>query len=482
MSGSIFHAQTAPKIKHVLVISIDGMHSQDLDKWVRANPNSTLARLSGTGITYPNAYTTQPSDSIPSTVGIFTGASPSLGGMYYDDAWHRVWAPAAGPCTPGTPSGTLIDLKQGIDVSPNAIDSGGIDPKKLPQDPLNNCARVYPHNMIRVNTIFEVARAAGMYTAYSEKRPSYDFLNGPSGTGVQDLYTPEINGVNLLVPSQIQSFDQLRVASVLNEINGLNHDGTAAAPVPAIFGMNFQSVNSAKKSSVTSGYADSLGTFDQTLSDVLNYVDTAIGSMVSALEAQDLQNQTVIVVTAKHGESPVSNTRTIVLTTSPAGVLTPAGIKTNKITTKTSALIWLKDQSQTAAAVAALSSPTAPPLDWAPNVNRILSYGNGLGLPDPALDPAVPDVVAVMNNGVNFEPSLTSTTHAEHGGWGENETHVPMLVSYEHWKTGTTITDPVLTRQIAPTVLALLGLDPAALQSVQVEGIPVLQDVLTKTK
>jgi hypothetical protein len=87
-----------------------------------------------------------------------------------------------------------------------------------------------------------------------------------------------------------------------------------------------------------------------------------------------------------------------------------------------------------------------------------------------------------MNNGVNFEPSLASTTYAEHGGWGENETHVALLVAYEHWKTGTTITDPVLTRQLAPTVLALLGLDPAALQSVKLEGTPVLQDVLTKTK
>jgi hypothetical protein len=484
MSGSIFHAQTAPKIKHVLVISIDGMHSQDLDKWVRANPNSTLASLSGTGITYPNAYTTQPSDSIPSTVGIFTGASPSLAGMYYDDAWHRAWAPSAlkGTCTPGVFNGTLIDLKQGIDKNETDINAGGgIEPTKLPRDPFHECAPVYPHNMIRVNTIFEVARAAGMYTAYSEKRPAYDFLNGPSGTGVQDLYTPEIAALNLLDPSQIQGFDQLRVDSILKEIRGWNHDGTAPAPVPAIFGMNFQLVNSAKKSSVSSGYSDSLGNFDSTMLTAMNYVDTAIGSMVSALEEQDLQNQTVIVITAKHGESPISNTRTIVLTTSPAGALTTA-IKANKITTKTSALIWLKNQSQTAAAVAALRSPTALPPDWAANVSQVLSSGDGLPFPDPTIDPAVPDIVAVMKNGVNFEPSLASNTYAEHGGFGENETHVALLVAYKHWKTGTTISTPVLTRQIAPTVLALLGLDPADLQAVQEEHIPVLQDVLTKTK
>ena len=46
--------------------------------------------------------------------------------------------------------------------------------------------------MIRVNTVFEVVKAAHLPTAYSEKRPAYDFLNGPSGKGVDDLYTPEI--------------------------------------------------------------------------------------------------------------------------------------------------------------------------------------------------------------------------------------------------------------------------------------------------
>src|SRR5690242_15829248 len=77
-SGSVLHAQNGPKIKHVLVISIDGMHSQDLDKWIKANPKSALAQLQATGVNYPNAFSTQPSDSIPAAVGIFTGASPAL--------------------------------------------------------------------------------------------------------------------------------------------------------------------------------------------------------------------------------------------------------------------------------------------------------------------------------------------------------------------------------------------------------------------
>src|SRR5262245_41551812 len=186
VGATVLRGGNGPKVLHVLVISIDGMHSQDLSKWVQSNPSSTLAKLTATGVNYPNAFTTKPSDSIPATVGIFTGASPSIGGMYYDDAWHRGWSPKGSACAT---IGTLIDLKEGIDINPDALDGGGgIAPSKLPLDPAKGCTPVYPHNMLRVNTIFEVVRAAGMYTAYSEKRPSYDFLNGPSGTGVQDLY------------------------------------------------------------------------------------------------------------------------------------------------------------------------------------------------------------------------------------------------------------------------------------------------------
>jgi hypothetical protein len=475
IGGPVLRAQNAPgatKITHVLVISIDGMHSQDLAKWVSANPSSTLAKLTATGVNYTSAFTTQPSDSIPSTVGIFTGASPALGGMYYDDAWHRAWSPPGSNCTT---TGTAIDLKNGIDknpLPPLPLAATSIDPNKLPLDPNNGCLPVFPHNMMRVNTIFEVISGAGMYTAYSEKRPSYDFLNGPSGVGVQDLYTPEIASYNLLDPTLdltgIETFDDLRVASVLNEINELKHDGTAVAPLPALFGMNFQAVNSAKKSSTTSGYVDSAGTPDAILLGALSYVDNSIGRMLSAFPSGQLK-KTAIIITAKHGESPFGNQRTIVLTSLIGSILKAAGISTQKITQKTTALIWLTDQTQTAAAVAALNASPA----LAPNLSQVLSFGSA-GFPpaDPTVDPAVPDIFVVMNKDVNFEPS-GSTTFAEHGGFGENETHVPLLISNPGW-TGSSLTCTVSTRQIAPTVLKLLGLDPNALQAVQIEGTAVL--------
>jgi arylsulfatase A-like enzyme len=84
-----------------------------------------------------------------------------------------------------------------------------------------------------------------------------------------------------------------------------------------------------------------------------------------------------------------------------------------------------------------------------------------------------------MKDGVNFEPSLTSTTHAEHGGFGENETHVPLMVFFPGW-TPLSQSLTVSTRQIAPTVLMLLGLDPQALQAVQIEGVAPLADVVSQ--
>jgi hypothetical protein len=113
----------------------------------------------------------------------------------------------------------------------------------------------------RVKTVFEVVKSAHWRTAYSEKRPSYEFLNGPSGAGVEDLYTPEIAFNNILNSlSLAEAFDDLRVQSVLNEIDSQDHTGKVNAVVPALFGMNFQALNAAKNDSLGAGYADDFGT------------------------------------------------------------------------------------------------------------------------------------------------------------------------------------------------------------------------------
>jgi hypothetical protein len=315
--------QGGGKIRRVLLISIDGMHSLDLANFIKTHPTSALAQFAASGVNYTAASTTKPSDSIPAMAGIVTGGTPAVTGVYYDDAWHRAFSPPGSNCAT---VGTMIDLKEGIDINPAALDGGGgIDPNKLPRDPAKGCSPVYPHNLMRVNTIFEVIRSKGGYTAYSEKRPAYDILNGPSGTGVMDLYVPEI-AFNATITDMVKTkaFDDLRVVSILNEIAGKTHDGTAKAPIPTIFGMNFQAINAAKKISVTSGYLDHIGTPDVVLADALSYTDSALQRMADALKAAGLYDTTAIIVTAKHGETPLDPPRTIVLTTAIPNLLNGA--------------------------------------------------------------------------------------------------------------------------------------------------------------
>jgi hypothetical protein len=477
--GSLCFIRTAAAdqspVRHVLLISVDGMHSLDFANYVKNNPNSTMAKLASNGWNYTAAETTKPSDSIPSTVGIFTGATPAAAGMYYDDAYHRGWSPPGSKCAT---VGTVIDLKQGIDIDPNdQFGGGGIDPAKLPLDPAKGCTPVYPHNMLRVNTVFEVIKAARMRTAYSEKRPAYEFLHGPSGKGVDDLFLPEIAFNNALASVALtEAFDDLRVTSILNEINGFDSSGKTRVPVPAIFGMNFQAINAAKKDA-PGGYLDNFSTPTPNLQGALDHTDQALGKMVAALTTRGLLSSTVIILTAKHGETALDpNHRQIVLTNVVPNIVNgvQAGLA-KKVTQKTTALVWLSDQTKTNAAVTAL---TLPANQTAAGIAQVLS-GESLKLlfPDPLVDPAVPDIFVWTNTGVNAEPSLTSTTLAEHGGFTENDVHVPLVMSY-FGLPAKQIRTPVKTTQIAPTVLVLLGLDPYDLDAVRLEGTEVLPVVL----
>ena len=58
--------------------------------------------------------------------------------------------------------------------------------------------------------------------------------NGPSGKGVDDLYTPEMaaSGASRDI-KKAEVFDDKKIEAVLNEINGKDHSGTKPAPTPA---------------------------------------------------------------------------------------------------------------------------------------------------------------------------------------------------------------------------------------------------------
>src|ERR1700735_1702798 len=120
-------------IKHVLLLSIDGMHAVDFYNFANAIPSlndgysycPNLVALSQTGINYVATASSMPSDSFPGLAALVTGGSSKTHGLYYDVAYDRSLQPpaittgtglAGGACTPyQVPTGTTTDYDQGIE-------------------------------------------------------------------------------------------------------------------------------------------------------------------------------------------------------------------------------------------------------------------------------------------------------------------------------------------------------------------------------
>ena len=545
-------------IKHVLLISIDGMHAVDYlncaDGVSGVNGGASycpnLAELGTTGINYRNASTSKPSDSFPGLTAIVSGGSPRSFGVYYDVAYDRVLAPpqnttgnglAGGTCTAGQPNGTTTEYEEGIDLDQSllnggapgasAIDGGtaSIDPTRLIRDPYNGCKPVYPWNFVRSNTIFGVIHQNGGYAAWSDKHPAYSSVSGPGdGSNLDDFYGPEINSDVTLAVNQaavknintpvgdscanldlsagvaawtdsfvdIRCYDSLKVDAILNEIAGKNHLGTKKTKVPNIFGMNFQAVSVGQKlieNGVKGGYLDAEGTPTADLLTEIEFVDKSIGKMVSGLKAHGLFESTLVIITAKHGQSPIdpnlffpipghSHTNGIspanLIATNLAGYIpdseSPLGSGIGPTEDDVS-LLWLAPGSNTQTAVNLLEA----------NATKIglgqIFYGQSLrsmidtpGLPANGGDPRTPDIIVSPNVGVIYTGSTKK--QSEHGGFAHDDTNVMLLLS-NPGLIPSTVTAEVQTAQVAPTVLKALGLNPLSLDAVKAEGTAVLPAV-----
>jgi len=455
--------------RRVLLLSIDGFHAIDLANFTRSHPNSTLAQLSSSGVTYTQASTSKPSNSFPGLLSIVTGGSPISTGVWYEGAYARSLSPPGSDCET---VGTEVIWSNVLDRNKKLLDAGGgIDPAKLPLDPNKGCIPVYPHSFLRVNTIFEVTHSAGMRTAWIDKHPSYEMVSGPSAVGVDDLFTPEIGSVAKDVKAQ-EAYDDVKVQAILNEINGQDHTGKVSVGVPALFGMAFQVLRFAQVIP-TGGYTDASGTPSAPLLDSIEHTDQSIGKMVSALKARGLFDSTLIIITAKHGRAPIDRSKrritddTIIpsLVNRVRSGLVALSYSDGNITS-----IWLTDQSQTAKVAETLSLPANQSVA---GIQKIL-WGESLKLvtSDPTQDIRVPDIVVIPNLGNIYAPA-DETEIAAHGGFSEEDTHVALLVSSSAIEPRM-IKTPVETTQIAPTILQALGLDPTTLQAVRQEETGVL--------
>jgi len=459
--------KSTAKIKHALLISIDGLHALDLATYIANRPDSTLAQLSKRGIIYSNA-STPIADSTPGLLALVTGGTPNSTGVYYSDGYDRTLSPPRSGCAT---RGAVITFDETADKDPDAEDAGGgMDPEKMALDPQRNCSPVFPHNFLRVNTIFEVVKKSGGKTAWSDQHPTFgDFLLGPSGTGVDDLYTPEAHapGVKKGIAGA-EKHDALKVQAVLNQIKGLDHTGARQIGVPKLFGMTFITVSVVQKLA-GNGYLDGSGTPSPGLQGAMDWTDNAIGQMVKELKDRDLFDSTLIVISAKHGQSPIDQTKRKLMDEGTVPDIVE-GVQKGLLahsTVDTVAFLWLKDQSKTAEVVKAIEAKQVEA-----GIQEIYS-GESLKLkfPDPQQDPRAPDIIVQPILGVMY--SEPSTKLAEHGGFLDQDTDVSLLVSIPGAQ-GQTVKTPVATTQVAPTILKALGLDPNSLQSVQIEHTEVL--------
>ena len=539
--GENFKGHKKAFADHVLLISVDGLHQSDLAWYIQTHTNSTLASLAAQGIDYSDASTPFPSDSFPGMVGQATGGNPATTGIYYDDTWNHAVFPAGTTNCGGTAPGAEVTYFEALDWNLGALDAGqgvvpasGLDPwanilqmtgnpldvinpAQLPVDP-KTCSPIYPGQYLKVNTIFNVAHQHHLLTAWSDKHPAYQILAGAAGDGIDDFFTPEINSsANPAAPTDpnqpdwttdnllTQQYDNYKVQAVLNWINGHRHDGTGNPGTPAIFGMNFQTVSTGQKlpasrtegdlsGTAPGGYLADGATPGVVLSNALNFVDQSLGKMVSALAARGLLAHTAIIISAKHGQSPMNiaalnriKDGTIIDALNAAWNHDHQG--DNPAATPLVAfgmdddgmLLWLNDRSSAATDYARNFlqnyNDGSASVDGKPVTSAGLSQiytgaaaASVIGVD--VSDPRVPDVIGITQYGVVYTGHKGKI--AEHGGDHFDDRNVPILLSWPGAPGGIAVTTPVETTQIAPTILKLLGLDPHELQAVRVEQTPTL--------
>src|SRR5438477_6984185 len=198
------------------------MHAVDYENCVASKTCPNLAALGTTGVHYTRTTTSRPSDSFPGLMALVTGGSPRTVGAFYDVAYDRVLAPPktatgnglpGGPCNLNVINGTQTEYEEGNEIDQTMLNGGfpgystidggvkSINPDRLVRDPFNNCRPVYSWNFVRTNTIFGVIHAAGGYTAWADKHPSYSSVAGPGdGSNLDDFYSPEINSTVVGLP------------------------------------------------------------------------------------------------------------------------------------------------------------------------------------------------------------------------------------------------------------------------------------------
>jgi arylsulfatase A-like enzyme len=273
---------------------------------------------------------------------------------------------------------------------------------------------------------------------------------------------------------------------------------------PAIFGMNFQTVSTAEKllSSeaaiggpvLAGGYLPGTTTPGPLLSSALDYINAQLQRLVDEIQTQGLASSTAIIVTAKHGQSPQDPNQLTRIKDGPiidainaAWTAAHPGAG-NLIVAGTDDDLWqsyLSDNSQAADDFVQnyLWNHDATGVTFSGGTRTLQHSGlaqiyAGQAAADffgvPVSDPRHPDVFGRAQVGVVY---TGGSKIAEHGGDNPADRDVPLVIYAPGVVPASRVHASVETTQVAPTILRLLGLDPSALQAVQIEGTRVLPGI-----
>ncbi|CAG8535166.1 14604_t:CDS:2 [Dentiscutata heterogama] len=429
-----------------------------------ANPKSTLATILENAVYFTNVSDSLPTDSFPGLMAQITGGKPATTGVWYDNSWDGTYFKPGSNCT-GDP-GLNVLWDESLDLDQNKLNTT-INQTALPErlDKDGCCVKVQPWDFLRVNTIFEVAKNHSLTTAWVDKLPAYSIVNGPSGKGVDDFWGPEIASINKTDVTQVEQYDNNHTVAILNWINGRRANGTSFK-VPNIFGGNFQTVSVAQKSP-DGGYKDGDATPSDVLKGAFKYVDGILKKFLDELTKKNLLDDTIIIISAKHGQSPIN--RTLLHRIDDSNLTSQVGAdKINQLTDDDVALFWLKDHNDSSAAADSLRNNASD--------LGIATVYEGDSLKEefgccPTEDTRCPDIAIKVTPGVIY--SLSTKKIAEHGGFNEDDYHVPIIV-YNPKIKRKEVCDKFETRSIAPFILSVLGIDEKELEAVVKDNTPTL--------
>ncbi len=259
--------------------------------------------------------------------------------------------------------------------------------------------------------------------------------------------------------------------------------------------MNFQSVSTAQKLPESGGrrggYLADGTTPGPVLASALDFVDSSIRGMNRTLRSAHHADDTTIILSAKHGQSPQEPAALTRIPDGPIidalnGAWRAAGHTADLVAFSVdddAMLLWLNDRSAAATTFAQQFLLThdgtgndisgAPKPYTASGLRAVHAGADAAGFFGEATpDSRTPDIVGETQHGVVYTGGQKKI--AEHGGDDAQDRHVPLLVAGAGAAEGRRVRQLVTTTQIAPTVLHALGLDPRRLQAVRIEGTSAL--------